>query len=145
MLFGSRRNDRFSVSTTPGTVSVIRRVALCNTPGLSAPGSFNTSPVFKGQTWIFNIPTILLWYTEPPSLGLDVKNPAIYDRNLAEGFLSVRRSWDSIWNSMTDSSSPIQLHHHNNFFNNNKVCALKLTIDFLLKRCFNKTICLLLC
>ena len=26
--------------------------------------------------WIFNVPTILLWYTAPPTLGLDPKDPA---------------------------------------------------------------------
>ena len=29
------------------------------------------------QRWNFNVPTILLWYTGPSSLGVDPKNPTI--------------------------------------------------------------------
>ena len=66
MLLRSSQNGRlemtqFSVPTTSGTVSVIRRVAKCNTFGLTAPGSLNTCPMCEGQRWIFNVPTILLW------------------------------------------------------------------------------------
>ena len=83
MLLGLRKNDRlevnwFSVPTISGTVSVIRRDALRNTSGLTAPDSINTCPLCEGQRWIFNVPTILVWYTwGPPSLRLDPKNSAI--------------------------------------------------------------------
>ena len=40
---------------------------------LTAPGS----PMCDGQRWILNVPTILLWYTRTPGLGLDPKDPAI--------------------------------------------------------------------
>ena len=64
MLLGSSKNGRLkvtqiSVPTTSGTVSVIRRNAKCNTSGLTAPGSPNTSPMCNGQRWIFNVPTIV--------------------------------------------------------------------------------------
>ena len=54
MLFGSSRNGRievtpFSVPTTSGTVSVIRREAKHNTSGLTASGSLNTYPMCEGQ------------------------------------------------------------------------------------------------
>ena len=83
MLLGSSRNGRleirgFSVPTTSGTISVIRRNALCNTSGLTATGSLNTCPMREEQRWIFYVHTILLWYTQPPSLGLDPKDPAIF-------------------------------------------------------------------
>ena len=69
---------RFSVPTTSGTVSVIQRDAKRNTSGLTAPGSLTTCPMCEGQRWLFNVLTILLlWYTEPPSLGHDLKDPAI--------------------------------------------------------------------
>ena len=74
MLLGS---NRFSVPTTSGTVSVIRSDALCNTSGLTAPGSLNTCSMCEGQKWIFNMSTILLSYTGPTSLGLDLKGSAI--------------------------------------------------------------------
>ena len=82
MLLGSSRNVRievaqFSVATTSGTVSVIQRGTKRNTSGLTAPGSFNTCPMGEGQRRVFNVPMILLWYTRPPSLGLDSKDPAI--------------------------------------------------------------------
>ena len=68
MLLDSSRNcrlevNRFSVTTTSGTVSVNRRNALCNMPGLTAPGSLNTCPMCEEQWLIFNVPTVLLWYT----------------------------------------------------------------------------------
>ena len=82
MLLGLSRDDRlevtqFSVPITSTTVSVIRRDAKRNTSGLTAPGSLNTGPMCEGQRWIFNVPTMLLWYTGLPSLGLDPKDPAI--------------------------------------------------------------------
>ena len=81
-MLGSSRNGilevtPFSAPFTSGTVSVIRRDALCNTSGLTAPGRLNTCPMCEGQRWIFNVSMILLWYTGPPSLGLDPKDPAI--------------------------------------------------------------------
>ena len=82
MILGPSRNGRlevtqFSVSTTSGTVSVMQGDVLCNSSGLTAPGSLNTYPMFEKQWWMFNLPTILLWYTGPPSLGLDPKDPAV--------------------------------------------------------------------
>ena len=82
MLLGSSNNGRlevtrFSLPTTSGTVSVIRRDAKRNTLGLTAPGSLNTCPMCEKQRWVFNVPTMLLRYTGPPSLGLDPKDPAI--------------------------------------------------------------------
>ena len=68
---------QFSVITAPGTVSVIRRDALFDTSGLTAPGSLNTCPMCTRQRWIFNVPTILLWYTVHLNLGLDPKDPTI--------------------------------------------------------------------
>ena len=58
MLLGSTRNGRlevtrFSVPTTSGTVSVIRRDALCNTSGLSVPGT-HTDVYIDIYTYIFN-------------------------------------------------------------------------------------------
>ena len=44
---------------------------MCSTCELTAPGSLNTCPMREGQEWIFNVPMILLRYTEPSSLGLD--------------------------------------------------------------------------
>ena len=72
MLLGTSRNGRlevsqYSVSTTSGAVSVIRRDAKRNTSGLTAAGSLNTCPICEGQRWIFNVLTILFWYTKPPS------------------------------------------------------------------------------
>ena len=54
MLLESGMNGRlevtqFSVPTISGTVSVTRRDALCNTFGLTAPGSLNPYPMGKGQ------------------------------------------------------------------------------------------------
>ena len=69
--------SQFSVPTTSGTVSVIQRDALCNKSRLTTPDSLNTCPMCEEQRWIFNVPSILLWYTGPPSLGLDLKDPAI--------------------------------------------------------------------
>ena len=31
----------------------------------------------ESQKWIINVPTILLWYTEPPILGFDPKDLTI--------------------------------------------------------------------
>ena len=39
------RVDLILKPTTSGTVSVIKRNVLYNTPGLTAPGSFNTCPM----------------------------------------------------------------------------------------------------
>ena len=82
MLLGFSKNGRlevtqFSVPATSETASVIGRDALCNTTRLTAPGSINTCSMCEGQRWIFNVPTILLWYTDPPSLGLDAKDSEI--------------------------------------------------------------------
>ena len=65
---------QFSVPTTSEAVSGIRKDEMCNTSGLTAPSNLNTCPMFYG--WIFTVPTILLWYTGPVSLGLDPKDPA---------------------------------------------------------------------
>ena len=82
MLLESSKNGileltQIPVPTTTQTVSVIRRDAKHNTSRLTAPGSLNTCSMCEGQRWIFNGPAILLWYTGPPSLGLDPKDPAI--------------------------------------------------------------------
>ena len=102
MLLGSSKNGRievnqFSALTTSGTVSAIRRNAKRNTPRLTAPGSLNTSPMCEGQRWIFNVPTVLLWYTGPESLGLVFERPSNFRvKRLLKAFLSIWRSWDSI-------------------------------------------------
>ena len=101
MLLGSSRNGRlevtrFSVPTTSGTVSVIRRNAKRNTSGLTAPGSLNTYPMCEEQRWIFNVCPMLLWYTGLPSLGINTKDLAISDWKLAEGFMHVWYSQDLI-------------------------------------------------
>ena len=75
-MLGSSKNGRleatpFSVPTISETISVIRKDAKRNTSGLTAPGSLNTCPMCEGQRWIFKVPTILLWYRRPPSLGLN--------------------------------------------------------------------------
>ena len=67
----------FSVPITSRTVSVICRDALCNTSKLTAPGTLNTFSMCEKQRWIFNGPTIPLWYAGLPSLGLDPKDPAV--------------------------------------------------------------------
>ena len=72
MLLGTSRNGRlevsqYSVSTTSGAVSVIRRDAKRNTSRLTTPGSLNTWLMCEGQRWIFNVLTILFWYTGSPS------------------------------------------------------------------------------
>ena len=42
------------------------------------PNMGNTAlPMCEGQRWIFNVPTILLWYTGPPSLGLVPKDHVV--------------------------------------------------------------------
>ena len=79
---GSGKNDRlkviwFSVLNTSGTVRVIRRNVLSNTSGATAPDSLNTCPKCERQRWIFTKPTIFIWYTGLPKLGLDPKDIAI--------------------------------------------------------------------
>ena len=86
----------FSVPTTSGTVSVIQRDAKRNKLELTAPGSLNTCLMCKGQRWIFNVLTKLLWYTEPPSLGFDLKDSAILELKLVENIFvsSIRQPHD---------------------------------------------------
>ena len=105
LLHGLSRNlrlevTRFSVPTTSETFSVIWRDAKCNTSRLTAPGSLNTCLMCEEQRWIFNEPTISLWYTgPPPCLGLDPKDPEILGLkacwklfvNLTAGTQSVNR------------------------------------------------------
>ena len=79
MLLGSSRNGRLElarllVPTTSGTVSVIQKDGKRR---LTAPGSFNTCPMYEGQRCILSASTMLLWYTGPPSLGLDPKDSEI--------------------------------------------------------------------
>ena len=69
MLLGSSRNGRLElarllVPTTSGTVSVIQKDGKRR---LTAPGSFNTCPMYEGQRCILR----------PPSLGLDPKDSEI--------------------------------------------------------------------
>ena len=45
--------------------------------GLTALGTLDTCPMCNGHRWIFNVFMILLFYTRPPSLGLDPRDPAI--------------------------------------------------------------------
>ena len=99
---------QFSVPTTSGTVSVIRRDAKRNTSGLTAPGSLNTCPMCEGQRWIFNVPTMLLWYTRPPSLGLDPKDPAILG---LKAFCQFDAAGTRSANHTIDSPSLFQLRH----------------------------------
>ena len=84
----------FSVPTTSVTVCVIQRDPLCNTSGLTAPGSINTCPMCEGQRGNFNVPVILLWYTGPPHVGLDPKKPAVLElrdyRRLFANFAQLR-------------------------------------------------------
>ena len=58
MLRGLSKNGRlevtqFSVPTTSGTVSVIRRDAKLNMFGLTAPDCLKTCPMCEGQRWTF--------------------------------------------------------------------------------------------
>ena len=87
MLFGSSGNGglemtQFLVPTASRTVSLVRRDALFSMSGLTAPGS----PTREGQKWIFNVFTMLLWYTGTPSLVLDPKDPAIRVENLLKAY-----------------------------------------------------------
>ena len=105
MLIGSSRNGRlevtpFSVSTTSRTVSVIRRDALCNTSGLTAPGSLNTCPMCKCQRWIF---TILLWHTQ---LSIRKKLGNLRVKSLLNAFCQFE---NRSANSMNDGISCFQL------------------------------------
>ena len=86
MLFGSSRNGtldvtQFSVATIFETAGAIRRDAL-----------YNTCPMCKGQRWIINMFTILLWYTGPPNLGINSKTQHLWSEKLAEGFLPIQHS-----------------------------------------------------
>ena len=81
MLLGSSRNGRlevtqFSVPTTSGNCQC--NPERCKEQHIRADSTRQpyAYPMCEGQRWILNVPTILLWYTEPPSLGLDLKNPA---------------------------------------------------------------------
>ena len=49
----------------------------CNTCGLTSPGSLNTCPICEGQRWMYDVLTILLGFTGPPCLDLNLKDPAI--------------------------------------------------------------------
>ena len=117
MPLGSSRNGRlevtqFSVPTTSGTVSVIRRDAKRNTSGLTAPGSLNTCPMCEGQRRIFNVPTILLWYTGPPSLCLDPKDPEILGLQACwRLFVNLAQLGLDLPNRMIDSPSLFLLRH----------------------------------
>ena len=73
MLLGSSKKT----VATSGAVSVFRREVSCNMPWLTVPGSLNACLMCEEQRWIFNVPTILLCYTEPPSLRFDLKDSAI--------------------------------------------------------------------
>ena len=82
MLFGLSSSGSlvvtsWSVPATSKTVSVIQRKTKCNASELTAPGSLNTCPMCEGQRWIFKVPIILWWYTWPPSLGLDPRDPKL--------------------------------------------------------------------
>ena len=102
----------FSIPTTSGTVSVIWMDALCNTSGLTALDSLNTCLMCERQRWIFNVPTILLWQTEPPSLGLNPKDPAIFRvRSLLKAFYQFDTAGTRSANRMIDSPSLFQLRH----------------------------------
>ena len=55
---GRSEVTRFSVPTTSGTASVIRRDAKINTSRLTAPEGFSTCPMCEGQRWIFIVTLI---------------------------------------------------------------------------------------
>ena len=87
-----RMVTQFSVPTNSVTVSVIQRDALRNTSWLTATGSLNTWTMCEGQSLIFNVPTIWLWYAGPLSLGLDPKDSAILRlQSLLKDFLILAR------------------------------------------------------
>ena len=52
--------------------------------------------MFEGQRWILNMPKILVWYTGPPSLGLDPKDPAISELEACWKLFVIWHSWNSI-------------------------------------------------
>ena len=84
MLLGTRRNGRlkvtlFSVPTTSVTVSVIMRDALYNKSDLTAPDSLNIYQMCEGARRVFKVPTNIIVVHGPPSLGLDPKDPAIWN------------------------------------------------------------------
>ena len=149
MLIGSSRNGglevtQFSKPTTSGTVSVIRRDAKRNTSGLTAPGSLNTCPMCEGQRWIFNVPTILLWYTGPPSLGLDPKDPAILGLeacwrlfvNLTQLGLDLPTTWLTVQTSVNHATlTPLNIKHKSFYWSCLFHVDITLRIMDFVKRC----------
>ena len=114
MLLGSSRNGRLevtrlSVPTTFGTVSVIRRNALCNKSELTAPGSLNICPMCELQRWIFNEPLIILWYTWPSNWGHNPKDPAVSVKSLLKAFSQFGTAKTRSVNSIIDNSSLLTL------------------------------------
>ena len=123
MLLGSSRNGilevtQFSIPTTSGTASVIRRNLKRNTSGLTAPGSLTLAPCVKGRGGFLTCPTVIQWYPGPPSLGLDPKDPAILRLeacwrlfiNLAQLGLDLPTSWLAVQassNCATLTPSPV--------------------------------------
>ena len=118
MLPGSKKNGRlevtpFSVSTTSGTVSVIRRNALCNTPGLTAPDSLNTCPMCNGQRWIFNMSTVLSMVHGASKFRSWSERPSNFRvKSLLKVLVNLTQlGLDPIVNSRIDCPSLFQLRH----------------------------------
>ena len=105
MIFGSSRNGRlevtqFSVPTISGTVSVIRRDALCKTSGLTSSG-----PMCKGHGWIFG--DIIVG---PSSIGLYTKDPASFMvKSLLKAFCYFDTDETLSANRLIDNPSLFQL------------------------------------
>ena len=94
LLFESSRIGRlegtlFFLSTVSGTVSVTWRNAMCNTSGLTAPGSRNTWQMCKRQRWILKCPQQYCgtWAfnfrakpfpTSPSDVGVNYKVPRLF-------------------------------------------------------------------
>ena len=102
----SSRNGRlevspFSASSTSGTVSLIRRDALSNTSGLTAPGSLNTCPMYEGQRC-----TMLLWYSVSVRKTQQFRVESVLKTFCQFGTGGTRSA-----NSAIDSSSLFQLRH----------------------------------
>ena len=110
MLLGSSRNGRlevtqFSVPTTSGTASVIWRNALCNTSGLTAPGSLNTCPnVRRTEVDLYNI---IVAHTTSQSEKLGIFRV----KSLLSAFCQFEPAETGSANSMIDSPSLFQLRH----------------------------------
>ena len=105
MLLRSSKNKRlevtrFSAPTTSGTVSVIRRNALCNTFSLTVPSSRKICPMCKRQ--------MTLWYTRPPSLGLGLQFKV---ESLLKAFRQFNTGGAQSAKSTIVSSSLFQLRH----------------------------------